>query len=141
MRKIFAFGAGFGAAVQAWRQWPPDHAPSVWPAVVVFIAAVACAYYGGRSRRGSVAIASATAVAVSESNAAAHAQGGNVQVLVVAPGGGAAAQGVSFPDESVAWLGPAHRGLDADELDGADLAELLEPSDDLAYLREEAGET
>jgi hypothetical protein len=123
--KVIGFGLAAGAGVQAFRSFPAQSPATVDGVAVAFVVAVVCAYLGGRwhgrGRGGAVAVAHA------EAHATAAAQGGNVN-LVVVTGEGARPVGVRVPDETTApWLAGVQdrRQLEADDLDGMDLSELL----------------
>ena len=78
------FGLGVGAAVQAWRQWPPDGPVTADGVAVVFVVGLVCAYLAGRTRRGASATATATATATADASASAQ----SLQVVqVVVPDG------------------------------------------------------
>jgi hypothetical protein len=139
--KPILFGFAAGAAIQAWRQFPPDGPLQPDSAVVIFLAGLVLAYCVGRFRgRGASASASATAIASASADATSVASNQtHVQVAFFTGGQGAGQQpalsagavpGVVVPDE-VAWRGPARPALSADELDGADLSDLgLEVAND-----------
>lgn len=126
MLKLLAFGIGAGMAVQALRNWPPDGPLTQNSVAVIALIGLVAAYLGGRwAGRGNGAHASATAVAVAA--AQAEASGNTVNLFVAAQSGsGAAPVGMSYPDEAAPWIGQHRRELSLDELDGADLDELLE---------------
>lgn len=122
---LFAGGIGAGAAVQAWRDFPPDGTVSRDMAMVVSVAGIAAAYYAGRwrSRGGSaVAVASAQATAVSESTSTAV---NTVNVAVLVPQA-APARGVRFPGDAAPWMGPQIVAGDVDQLEGMDPAEVAD---------------
>lgn len=122
MLRALAFGFGVGAAVQGFRQWPADGPVTMSSAVVVFLLGLVVAYFGGARRRGGGASAVAVAAAAAEANASA------VQsvTLVVQQPGNAAVGGIRVPDETVAWFGGERAAITADDLDGLDIAEVIE---------------
>lgn len=123
MFKALAFGLGVGAAVQAFRNFPPDGPMQADSVAVVFLAGMVAAFFGGISRRS----VSATAVAAASAEASASAAATNtVNVAVVIPGRGATS-GVTVPGEAgVSWQGERRAVASVDDLDGADLSELLD---------------
>lgn len=126
MLAFIAFGLAIGAGFQAWRNYPADGPVSGDMAFWVMVAAVVCAYLGGRSRRGAYATATATATATAEATAAAHAQQA-VQVFI-GSGEGPRPVGYSVPSADAPWLATSKErpALSLDQLDGMDLAELSE---------------
>lgn len=125
MLKLLAFGIGAGIGFQSLRNYPPDGPLSSHGFVVAVIAAIICAYFGGRARRpAAVAVATATA----EANASSVASNA-VNVFVASPGGGAVPVGMVAPDESLPWMGAPRPMLSADQLDGMEASELVEVLD------------
>jgi len=121
--RAIAFGLATGAGIQAFRNFPADGPVSMRSAALVLVVGVVFAFlgglWGGRGR-GPV-----TAVAVAQAEATATATN-NVQVAVVLPGGRRAGEGVRVPDPaSVTWIEGERRQVEASELDGIDLSELL----------------
>lgn len=116
--KFLAFGLGVGAAIQAWRNFPADGPVSADMAIMVAIAGILLAYFGGKSRRPS-AVAIAQAAAHAEATASAN---NSVNVAIVMPGQGAGqSQGVVVPDfETVSWSAGEKHQVTADDLDGLD---------------------
>jgi hypothetical protein len=126
-----AFGLCAGVGVQAWRNFPADGPATMGPAMLVFVVAVLAAFLGGyRMGRPFRVSASATAVAVASADAAASSQS-TVNVAVFAPGQGAGsvAPGVAYPSDAAPWLGPARERLSLDDLDGMEVAELIEATE------------
>lgn len=128
MLKALAFGVATGAAIQAWRNFPPDGPATQQTVASVVILGVLCAYlagrWHGRGRSSASATATATATAVASSVAQAHQ---TVNVAVVMPGGGARPMGVTSPGGAMPWLDDApRREVTADDLDGLDMAEFLD---------------
>lgn len=132
MFKLLAVGIGLGAGLQAWRNYPPDG-----PVAGDMVALVACvgmlaAYLGGRWH-GRGHSATAVAVASAEASAEATAAASNrvqVNLFTAAPGGGARPAGVMVPaDAGAPWIEGPRSELALDDLDGADLSELVEHQD------------
>lgn len=124
MLAVIAFGLAAGAALQAWRNFPPDGPMQSESLALLFVVGVVCAYLGGRSRRPSTQVAIAQAAAFAE----AKAENTNtVNLAVVLPGGGARPHGVVVPDmDDMPWMVGERPQLDAGQLDGMDLAEFAE---------------
>lgn len=121
MFRVLAFGAAFGAAVQAWRAWPPDGPVTAVPAVVLFVLAVCCAYLAGLWRSRGRATATATATAVASSVSDAHASN-TVNVAVLVPrSAGADAQAL----DSAPWFAGQRPAITADDLDGISLEDVM----------------
>jgi hypothetical protein len=128
--KVLAFGLGLGAGIQAFRAWPPDAPVGMESAVVCFIVGLIAAYVAGRARRpaGGIAVATAEATATASNT---------VQLAVVVPGQGAgqvgAHGGISVPTESAPWLGAVHSAPSLDQLDGADMRDVMEQLGEVDY--------
>lgn len=126
--KFLAFGLGIGAGIQAWRNFPADGPVAPDMAIVISIAGILLAYFGGKSRRPS-----AVAVAQAHAHAEATASAQNVvNLAITVPGQGAGnSAGVVVPDfEAVSWMGGERHQVTADDLDGLDLADAgFEPVD------------
>jgi hypothetical protein len=129
--RLLALGLGFGAAFQAWRNYPPDGPTSGDMLAVVFVAGLVAAFLGGLwfgrgGRTTAVAVATAEAHAAATAGAAAHNQ---VQVINVLPRDAAeqagAGTGIRVPSDSAPWIS-SRPSLQLDQLDGMDVAELLE---------------
>lgn len=135
MLKLIVVGLVAGIALQAFRNFPPDGPVTPNAAVLIALLGMLAAYGVGRGRRrfGSVAVASASASSESTALAAARAdQRLAVQLIVNNGETGARPVGVQLPDEKTApWLmGATDRPqLSADQVDGMDLAELMEERD------------
>lgn len=124
--KVIAFGLAAGVGVQALAGWDTGGEGTRWSLAVAFIAAVVCAYLGGRARRGgAVAVATATATAVASAE-------NRVNVVVLPASSPGASPSVGIPTMSAPWLqGATDRpALTMDDLDGFDVGELLDPSAD-----------
>lgn len=129
MLRALAFGFAVGAAVQAWRAWPPGSMVTADSLAVVFCAGLVAAYFAGkRAARGLGPVAVATASASAESHAT-----NSVQLAVIVPGHGpnTVPNGVQVPTEAAQWFASTSTvpELTADALDGMDLAELLDERD------------
>lgn len=125
--KAICFGLAAGAAVQGFRNYPPDGTPTSDAVMVLFVVGLLLAYLAGRARRGSSSVAVASASAEAEATATAQ---NHVQVAVVVPGGGAGAASagrhVAVPVDGAlpSWLGAPDQVFTLDQLDGQDAAEL-----------------
>jgi hypothetical protein len=125
--RVIVFGVAAGAGFQAWRHYPSEGPSSQEGLFVVLVGAVVLAFLVGlgiRRARGPVAIAQAAAYA----QASAVSSGNTVNLAVVVPGQGAAPVGVAVPDESMPWFQGQRTQLSLDQLEGLDVAELLEES-------------
>lgn len=101
MLNALAFGLGFGAAVQAWRSWPPQAPVTADSLALVFCLGLVAAWLGGRSRRGAAAVAVATADATAVAT-------NTVQVAFFAPGSRedmTTGSGLRVPSEAAPWMG------------------------------------
>lgn len=132
MLKLILVGIVAGITVQAFRNFPPDGPVTPSSAVLVALLGMLAAYGVGRGRRrwGSVAVASASASA--ESTALAAARADQRMAVIINTGPGAHPVGVQLPNEDTApWLVGAsdRREVTADDVDGMDLAELMEGRD------------
>lgn len=129
MLKVIAFALAAGAGFEAWRNYPADGPASARSLWLLFCVGVVAAYLGGRwhGRRhvSASAWASAHAEASAESTATAQ-QAQTVNVALVVPGGGARPSGVRSPGDEVSWLGAPRAAVSVDDLDGLDLAELVQ---------------
>lgn len=124
MLKALMFGLGAGAAVQAWRAWPATSVVQGDSLALVFVLGLVVAFFAGKSRRPS------GAVAVASAEATATAVNSNTVQLLIAPGHGASPAGVRVPTETAPWIeGPRSPELDVSSLEGMDLSEVLEHAD------------
>lgn len=132
MLKFFAFGAGTGAGIQAWRNFPADGPVTAAPLAVVFALGIVGAFLGGlwlHRGRGHSASAFASAHASAEASSVSSANQ-SIQLAVILPGSGAGATAAGrIPSEAAPWLTGADRlQVTADDLDGIDLSELVPDS-------------
>lgn len=125
MLKALAAGLGIGAGIQAFRAWPPDGPVTMDAAAIVFAVGLIAAYLGGRWHgRGH---ATAVAVASAEATATAAAvQSVNI-VLADRP-----APPVRVPSDTAPWLAGERPQITADDLDGLDVAEIIEQAPETA---------
>lgn len=130
MLKALAFGLGIGAAIQAFRNVPPDGPLQADALAVLFIVGLAAAYGGGKHRRGAGSVAVAHAEAHADATSVAT---NTVQVAVVVPGGGAGADSagrIRIPSdkELPEWFGSGELRpvVSSDQLEGMDASELSE---------------
>lgn len=124
MLKFLSLGLGVGAAIQAFRNFPPDGPLTPDMAYLLFGIGLLSAYYGGKWRgRGRYNLATATASAAARSDAAATASN-QVNVAVIVPGQGAGSRGVTVPSESAQWFDGQRAQITSDELDGMTASDL-----------------
>lgn len=123
MLQALAFGLGVGAAIQAWRNFPPDTTVNADTLAWLFVIGLAVAWLSGRwsshGKASAWASAHAEASATSASTSAVH-----VQLLNVVPGQGARPDSLRVPSETVAWLDGDRPAITQDDLEGCDLSEL-----------------
>lgn len=128
MTRAIAFALALAAGVQAWRNFPADGPVSMDSAVFVSLVGIVCAYLAGRWDARGRGSATAVAVASAEATAVAAVESSNtVNVAVVMPGAGAGSS--SRLPEVLPWQ-ESRPALTADQLDGMDLSDLLEDSEE-----------
>lgn len=138
MLQALAFGLGFGAAFQAWRNYPADGPVTASAAAVCIGLGVLCAYLGGRWHGRGRGSAHATATATASAQAAAS---NTVQVAVIVPGHGPSENrgvsdgGVQIPTERAPWLAGTHvrPEITADDLEGMELADIFQAETEYDY--------
>lgn len=131
MLRVIAFGLAAGAAIQAWRNFPPDGPLTSNSLAVAFIVGLVAAFLSGwfMGRPWRAANATAVASAVAEARAAAASQSNaSVQVLInnARDQAGAEAQGgVRVPEPgAVSWMAERPLIASVEDVDGMDLSDL-----------------